>query len=309
MSARLRHVGPHRERGPAVGRDLVGRRLRAASSMSPPTIVAPAPGEHVRGRLADAARDAGEHRDLAREVEEINCSSHGAEPTRDLPRCRSGPRPSTRVLAMWERWPRDQRHRRASRSSSIGDRRFVTAPPHLRARLADPPTDLDALVARLGDDVERVVGIARLAYADDETLRARPTRGRLVRDRRRRSAPRARSSDVSDRARVARGVGRRAVRRARRRRRGRRARSRSRRSRSGTTPSATSASSPAPTPAGAALAGRAAAGAIIEARAVAASSPQWRSRVGNDASAAVADRLGFVPLGRQMFVRVRPRPA
>jgi RimJ/RimL family protein N-acetyltransferase len=35
---------------------------------------------------------------------------------------------------------------------------------------------------------------------------------------------------------------------------------------------------------------------------------QWRSRFGNDASAAVADRLGFVALGHQMFVRVRPQP-
>ncbi len=32
--------------------------------------------------------------------------------------------------------------------------------------------------------------------------------------------------------------------------------------------------------------------------------PQWRSRLGNDASARVADRLGFVPLGRQAFVRL-----
>ena len=32
--------------------------------------------------------------------------------------------------------------------------------------------------------------------------------------------------------------------------------------------------------------------------------PQWRSRIGNDASASVADRLGFVALGKQMTVRV-----
>ena len=42
-----------------------------ASSMSPPTIVAPASAEHPRGRLADAAPDAGEHRHLAREVEQV----------------------------------------------------------------------------------------------------------------------------------------------------------------------------------------------------------------------------------------------
>ena len=56
------------------------------------------------------------------------------------------------------------------------------------------------------------------------------------------------------------------------------------------------------------LAGRAAAGVIGRGRErdlVA----QWRSRIGNDASAAVADRLGFVTLGRQMSVRVRPARA
>jgi RimJ/RimL family protein N-acetyltransferase len=36
--------------------------------------------------------------------------------------------------------------------------------------------------------------------------------------------------------------------------------------------------------------------------------PQWRVRIGNDASAAVAQRLGFVPAGHQIFVRVRPEP-
>src|SRR5262249_40685815 len=34
--------------------------------------------------------------------------------------------------------------------------------------------------------------------------------------------------------------------------------------------------------------------------------PLWRSRVTNTASARVADRLGFVVLGRQLFARVRP---
>ena len=33
--------------------------------------------------------------------------------------------------------------------------------------------------------------------------------------------------------------------------------------------------------------------------------PQWRSRLGNDASARAADRLGFTPLGRQAYVRLR----
>ena len=34
-------------------------------------------------------------------------------------------------------------------------------------------------------------------------------------------------------------------------------------------------------------------------------SPQWRSRIGNDVSARVANTLGFVDLGSQMTVRVR----
>jgi RimJ/RimL family protein N-acetyltransferase len=34
--------------------------------------------------------------------------------------------------------------------------------------------------------------------------------------------------------------------------------------------------------------------------------PQWRSRIGNDASARVADKLGFVPLGTQAFARFAP---
>jgi RimJ/RimL family protein N-acetyltransferase len=33
--------------------------------------------------------------------------------------------------------------------------------------------------------------------------------------------------------------------------------------------------------------------------------PQWRSRIGNDASARVADKLGFVALGTQAFARFR----
>ncbi len=32
--------------------------------------------------------------------------------------------------------------------------------------------------------------------------------------------------------------------------------------------------------------------------------PQWRSLIGNEASARVGDKLGFVDLGRQVFVRV-----
>jgi RimJ/RimL family protein N-acetyltransferase len=34
--------------------------------------------------------------------------------------------------------------------------------------------------------------------------------------------------------------------------------------------------------------------------------PQWRARIDNEGSVAVAARLGCVPAGRQIFVRVRP---
>jgi len=37
--------------------------------------------------------------------------------------------------------------------------------------------------------------------------------------------------------------------------------------------------------------------------------PQWRARVGNDASQRVAERLGFVTLGVQIFIRSRELPS
>ena len=49
---------------------------------------------------------------------------------------------------------------------------------------------------------------------------------------------------------------------------------------------------------------RAAASAAIMIACDASLVPQWRSRVGNEASARVADRLGFVAIGRQLFVRL-----
>ncbi len=52
----------------------------------------------------------------------------------------------------------------------------------------------------------------------------------------------------------------------------------------------------------AAVVGSAAANYCVEAGLV----PQWRSRIGNVASACAADRLGFVPAGRQIHARVRP---
>jgi RimJ/RimL family protein N-acetyltransferase len=217
-------------------------------------------------------------------------------------------RPETvaRVLAMWERWPETNDIPSVS-VVVIGDRTFSTAPPHLRPRLTDPPRNLDALVElieRAGEVVERF-GEARLAYGDDGTLQL-PDAGNLVAiaddDPRlaalERAADRAEWLEASaDEPCVSRfgvvehgellalaalqvwdgGIGHFGV--------FTRASARGRR-----------------------LAGRAASAAISDGlrRDLV---PQWRSRDGNEASARVADRLGFDPLGRQMFVRVRPAPA
>jgi RimJ/RimL family protein N-acetyltransferase len=78
-----------------------------------------------------------------------------------------------RVVAMWERWEREPRPEDIPgvHVVHVAGRTFVTAPRTLRARLDDPPDDLDALVVMLGDAVDRVVGDARLAYGDAGTLR------------------------------------------------------------------------------------------------------------------------------------------
>ena len=61
---------PH-DRGAAVGLDLVGGRLRAGLVDVATDDRGARRREHARGRLADPAPDAGEHRDPAREVEQI----------------------------------------------------------------------------------------------------------------------------------------------------------------------------------------------------------------------------------------------
>ena len=61
----------------------------------------------------------------------------------------------------------------------IGDDRFVRrAPERLHGLLATrAPTDLESLIAALGNEVDVIVGEARLAYADDETPRLVSTAG------------------------------------------------------------------------------------------------------------------------------------
>jgi RimJ/RimL family protein N-acetyltransferase len=214
-------------------------------------------------------------------------------------------RPETvaRVIAMWERWPVTNDIPSVS-VVVIGDRIFSTAPPHLRARFADPPATLDALVERIGDDAEHVYGEARLAYADDQTLQlADPGPIEAIADDDPRLAALEARADrgewlhaSADEPCACRfgvvehdellalaalqiwdgGIGHFGV----------------------------FTDAPAR---GRHLARRAASRAISDAldRGLVA---QWRSNLANVASSTVADRLGFVPLGRQMFVRVRPAP-
>src|SRR5262245_30514547 len=202
-------------------------------------------------------------------------------------------RPETldRVVAMWARRPEIDVLPRVN-VVVLGEHTFVRAPAHLRARLSDPPVEVDTLVEFLGDEVERVVGAARLAYADDATVHL-PDPGPLadMADDDPRPKALAASADRDEWLEA-------------------------------------SADEPADARVGIVedgnvlaiatlhewedtvghvgvftrvdargrgLAGRAAAGVIgrtLHRDLV----PQWRSRIGNDASAAVADRLGFVPV-------------
>jgi hypothetical protein len=60
----------------------------------------------------------------------------------------------------------------------LGDERFVCAPDRLHEHVdRNSVFDLRSLVAILDDEVERVVGEARLAYADDTSLRLVATDG------------------------------------------------------------------------------------------------------------------------------------
>ena len=204
------------------------------------------------------------------------------------------------VRAFWRQWATEPESTNAS-VVTIGVERFCRAPEYLRERLADPPADLEALVDVLGDNLEQVRGQARLAYGDANTLRL-PDPGPLepIADHDKRLAALERAAEPFEWIeasidepcdhRVGLFDGKRLVAlatmhewhhlvghigvftRAEDRGRG--------------------------------FAGRAAAGAVELAR-QRSLVPQWRSRLGNDASAAVADRLGFEALGMQLFVRVR----
>jgi RimJ/RimL family protein N-acetyltransferase len=212
-----------------------------------------------------------------------------------------------RVAAMWARWEADAFPDDFDGVSvvSFAGRRFVRAPAHLDAYVRDdPPVDLDALAARLGDRVVHRSGAAWLAYGEPQSLRLADSDGIVTiadNDPRMARLERAAATDEWLEA---------------------------------------SADEPCATRVGVVeddallalatlqiwddavahfgvythhdargrgLAARTASAVIADAieRGLV---PQWRARIGNDPSAAVAARLGFVPAGHQIFVRVRPAP-
>jgi RimJ/RimL family protein N-acetyltransferase len=212
-----------------------------------------------------------------------------------------------RVTAMWARWEADAFPDDFDGVAvvSFAGRRFVRAPKHLDAYVRDdPPVDLDALAARLGDHVVHRSGAAWLSYGEPHSLQLVVTNGLVpIADDDPRMA-RLEQQAVSDEWLEA------------------------------------SADEPCASRVGVVegdsivalatlqiwddavghigvythhdargrgLAARSASAVIgdtIERGLV----PQWRARIGNDPSAAVAARLGFVPAGHQIFVRVRPAP-
>jgi RimJ/RimL family protein N-acetyltransferase len=209
-----------------------------------------------------------------------------------------------RVEQMWGRWEQREIPDDFDGVSVVvlNDRVFVRAPERFRALRQSPPITLDALVSVLGDDVARVVGEARLSYAERSALHLPADDGvvsiadddaglaALAHDANRAEWLEASADEpcaarfgiVDDDALRAVAalqvwddtVGHYSVfTRAADRGRG----------------LAATVVSPAIT-------------ASLDLGLV----PQWRAQVGNGASQRVADKLGFVPLGRQMFVRVRP---
>lgn len=184
---------------------------------------------------------------------------------------------------------------------TIGQERFLSAPEFLHIRLGeDIPADLGRLVRTLGGEVDEVIGEACLAYADDVTLRLPATDGvieigaddeRLAAlaagsDRNEWSEASPERSDhrfgvVQEAVLVAvagvqiwtHAIGQLRV----------------------FTAPASRGHGRAPKVASAAIDVAIRQGLV----------PQWRSRRGNEASTRVAEKLGFVPVGTQTFVRVK----
>jgi GNAT superfamily N-acetyltransferase len=205
-----------------------------------------------------------------------------------------------RVHTYWRGWANQGEHPEAVSVVVLGRERFVRAPDRLRGQLdSESVADLPSLVALLGDDVERAAEV-RLAYLDDGS-RLVPTDGVVdIGDDDARVAAAKAAADPSEwseasieepcenrlgllehgdlvamsTCRVWEGllghIGVFAVAPARGRGLG--------------------------TVVGAAAAERAFALGVVA---------QWRSLLSNHASERVADSLGFLPLGHQLFVRIR----
>jgi RimJ/RimL family protein N-acetyltransferase len=205
-----------------------------------------------------------------------------------------------RVRGYWSAWAAGTDLQDRVSVVMLGSERFTCAPRHLRDRIEGAELeDLSSLVGILGDDVEAVVGEARLSYTDAATLRPVAISGVTeIADDVRLAVLRAASdpNEWSEAGVDEPGAFRCAVvdddsllavatlrvwddalgqlgvfTAAHARRRG------------------------LASAAGAAAATHALTLGLV---------PQWRSLIGNDASTRVADRLGFVDLGRQMTVRV-----
>jgi RimJ/RimL family protein N-acetyltransferase len=206
-----------------------------------------------------------------------------------------------RVLSFWRTWAGTPGVSDAVSLIEIGEHRLVYAPDWLQRRVAGLPVAVAPLVEALGDDLVELVGEARLAYGDESSLRFLAMDGvvRLSDNDARVGALREaadsiewREASVDETGSARFGVTERdallAVANVRvwadtiahlgvftaaeARERGLASR-----------------------------VGSAAAGYSLELGCI----PQWRSRISNAQSARVADRLGFVALGRQIFARVR----
>jgi GNAT superfamily N-acetyltransferase len=207
-----------------------------------------------------------------------------------------------RVLAYW-------RGRESERGPAgvvsvvlIDQERFVVAPERWRERLGTAlPGDLASLVEVLGDDVAGGGGEARLAYGDASTLRLVPMHGlTAIADDDARLAAMEAVSDPSEwreasadeacdvRVGVVEANALVAL-----------ATLRAWNDEIGQVSVFTASHAR-----GRGVAAGAGSAVVEQAR-TRGLVPQWRSRLGNGASARVADKLGFVALGTQVFVRVQ----
>jgi RimJ/RimL family protein N-acetyltransferase len=211
-------------------------------------------------------------------------------------------RPETvdRVNAMWHR----PVHRPTVSVVTIGSDTFIAAPAFLQERVATLDPVLDAVLHEFGDEIEKIIGSVRLAYADDTISDLAPTdvvvqiadddpRQRLIEARADRDEwLEGAVSDTSD-ARYAILEGGDVVAIA-------------------TLGIWDDTVGSIGVFTDARVRGRGLAGCVASTAAIETVRrgfvAQWQSRVENDASARVADKLGFVTLGGRVVVRVRPRP-